>query len=403
MPATYATYKTMRTNPTIALARALSVAPAVAGAWSTKAEEEASDDMIEFVESQFFPLRQQIMRQALTARIDFGWMPYEIIFDLLSDGKIGIGKLKPLLPDITTIAIVAKTGAFAGFWQWEKLLPLQYCFLVSWDAEGTYWYGAALLENVRSSYNAWVTSNDAAKRYDEKIAGSNWVVRYPPGEGALDGVRSDNYTIAKDILRALQSSGGLTIPNVVQGRLDDLNAEGKPGWVIELLSDSSPKQYSFNNRLTYLDVQMVRGILMTERAILEGTHGTKAEAAEHKNATLTNLELAAALVTADVNEQLVDSLLVKNFGPKAKGLVRLEDAPILDEKLLFLRELMEKLLSDPLGFVDLFAMTDTTALFDRLGIPRLSEDEVNEVTAAKQDVAKMMKELDDGGGESGNE
>lgn len=394
-PVTYETYQAIRNHPTVALARALSVAPAVAGSWSTKAQEGASDEMIEFIESQFFHLRQQIMRQALTARIDYGWTPYETVFGLTRTNRIGIVKLKPLLQEITTIRIEEATGAFAGFEQDEVPLPLEYCFLVSWDVEGTYWYGAPLLENIRGAYNNWVESNAGAVRYDEKVAGAHWVVHYPPGEGVVDGVAVDNYDKALEVLRALESTGNLAIPNAVQQRLNEMNAEAKPGWKIEILSDGSPKQYSFGNRLGYLDTLMVRGILMPERSILEGEHGTKAEAVEHKSAALTNLELAAKLVTNEVNTQLVDPLLMRNFGETAKGLVRLEDAPILDEKLTFLRELVQALIKDPSGFFDLFAMVDKTGLFDRLGIPRLPEDEVEAAVAGKQDVARAMKELSD--------
>lgn len=394
MPATYATYLAVRRHPTVALARALSVAPAVAGSWSTKTEDGATDDMVSFVEGQLFPLRQQIIRQTLTARIDYGWAPYEMVFGLLSDGKVGLPKLKPLLPELTTILIEKATGAFAGFEQDEMPLPLEYCFLVSWDVEGTYWYGYPLLENIRETFADWTESNEGAKRYDTKMAGAHWIVHYPEGEGVVDGAARRNFEIARDILRSLESSGGVIVPSSVATRLDELNAETKGGWKIELLSDV-PKQYSFTNRLDYLDKVMVRGIHMPERSILEGTHGTKAEAGEHKTAALTNLELAAAFVTDEVNRQIVDPLLARNFGEGARGLVRLESAPILDEKLSFLRDLMQALVKDPSGFVDLFGMVDTTALFDRLGIPRLPEEEVNRAVAEKQDVARAMKELAD--------
>lgn len=397
MPATYEAYREMRRHPTIALVRALSVAPAVAGAWSTKADDAATEGMVLLVEKELFPLRPQIIRQTLTNRIDYGWAPYEIVYAARPDGKLGVVKLKPLLHEITTIRVEEATGAFAGFEQGDATLPLAYCFLVSWDAEGTYWYGASLLENIRNAYDDWVASNEGATRYDAKMAGAHWVVHYPEGKGLLDGVLVKNFEIARDVLRALEASGGVVIPSSVQTRLDEMDAEGKGEWKIELLSDA-PKQYSFANRLGYLDKLMVRGVLMPERSILEGTYGTKAEAAEHKSAALTNLELAAMFVTDEVNRQIVDPLLTANFGPKAAGLVRLESAPILDEKLAFLRELTGALVKDPVGFVDLFAMVDTTALFDRLGIPRLPEGEAGKASADKRDLARMIKEMSDGGG-----
>lgn len=402
MPATYATYLSIRQHPTVALVRALTVAPAVAGAWSTKTEEGATDNMVAFIESQLFHLRQQLMRQVLTARIDYGWMPYEIVFGLLSDDKIGITKLKPLLHEITTIRINEETGEFAGFEQDKVVLPLEYCFLVSWDAEGSYWYGYPLLENIRETYANWVESNDGAVRYDAKVAGAHWIVHYPAGSQLIDGVLADNFDTATDILRALESTGSVAIPAAVADRLNEMDAEGKAVWKIELLSDT-PKQYSFASRLKYLDTLLVRGILMPERSILEGIYGTKAEATEHKSAALTNLELAAMFVTAEVNRQLVDPLLMMNFGKKAKGLVRLESAPILDEKLSFLRELLQAMVKDPTGFVELFEKTDTDALFDRLGIPRLAEGEIEKAVADKQDLARMIKDMSSGSSESGNE
>lgn len=369
MPATYATYRAMRKHPTIAIIRALTIAPTVANEWSTKAREDATDEMVIFVEGCFFPVRSQLMEQALLGGGDFGWQPWEKILDI-RNGKMTLVKLKPLLHDITTILIEKKTGAFAGFKQNQFELPLENSFLIPWRVEGTYWYGSSLLENCRTAYNDWVVCNVGAAKYDRKVAGAHFVVEYPIGETITDGGTTDNYDIAVTILRALESDqAGVLIPREVDQHVEKLN-EAKSGWSITILADASPKQITFIPRQEYLDVLMVRGYLWPERGILEGKFGTKAEAGEHVGLALKNSELMDRHVTRHVNWHLVDQLLALNFGESARGAVQLVSAPLVDEKLEFLRTVLEKYLADPAGFADMMNRLDIEALLDKLEVPR---------------------------------
>ncbi len=377
---TYDTYRAMRSHPTLALARALTVAPIVAGKWSTFASDEASDEAVKFIEDELIPLRAQIMEQALLAGIDFGWQPWEKVFTTKEDGRIHLQKLKPLLQDITTILIDPATGAFAGFEQRGGLvkLDLDSSLLISWRVEGTDWYGYPLLENARLTYVAWTAANDAATRYDTKVAGANFVVHYPVGTTVVDGVETSNFTIAEEILNSLEGSGSVAIPRIPIEYVEKLNAQAGAGWEIEILSDGAPKQYSFNNRMDYFDKNFVRSLLWPERALLEGSHGTKAEASVHAGAALTNMELTDLHVTRFINWYVVDQLLALNFGESARGSVQLQSAPILDEKQEFLRSVFEAVIKDPVGFAGLADRIDMEALIDRLDIPKLDEGSVEE-------------------------
>jgi hypothetical protein len=391
---TYDTYRAMRIQPTLALARALTVAPIVAGKWSTFADEDVDEEVVKFIEDELFGMRSQIMEQALLyGRIDFGWQPWEKVFEMDADGRIHLKKLKPLLHDITDILVDAATGAFAGFQQRSGMtvLELERSLLISWEVEGTNWYGRPLMENARATHTAWDGANTSATRYDNKVAGAHWIVHYPAGRTTVDGVSTDNFTIASNILQALEGTGSVAIPRTPVEYVEELKADTM-GWEIELLSDSSPKQSSIIDRQDYLDKNFVRALLWPERALLEGQYGTKAEASVHAGAALTNMELTDAHITRHINWYVVDQLLALNFGQGMRGKVKLESAPILDERQVFLRELFKDVIKDPAGFADIAERLDIEALFDRLDVPKLDlpEESIEDYKEQLTDITRRM-------------
>jgi len=382
LPATYTTYRTIRKHPTIALARAMSVAPVVAAEWSVEADDDVDDEVVKFVQDQLIGLREPLMQTAMECGIDYGWAPFEKVFYLTRDGRIGLWKLKPLLVDLTEVLIVKATGAFDGFKQTPAegspvVIPAEYAFNVPFRVEGTNWYGASLLENIRPTYNTWMDANDGAARYDRKLAGSHWVVYYPPEQSSVDGVTGelvDNGVLADRILKSLETSGAISVPRKVAKYLDQLNAQTPDkSWEITMLSDDSPRQPSFIERLNYLDKLMVRGLLLPERSLLEGQFGTKAEAGVHADAAVTQRDLEHRHVTRMVNWYVLDQLLALNWGEEMRGKVRLEASPLADDAQQWLREIYRKLLENHNGFIEEFMTIDRDALKDTLGVPKSAE------------------------------
>ncbi len=373
LPASFATYRTMRKHPTIALARALTAAPVVAGEWSIEADDGVSDDRIDLIKDIFLPVRSQIVETALLGGTDFGWAGFEKIFSVVK-GRVRV-RFKPLLHDITGLLVVRDTGAFAGYEQTrdQTTLPLANSLHIGFRVEGTEWHGASLLENVRSPYNDWVKASEGAARYDKKIAGSHWVVHYPDGQSKVDDVETANAEIAKTMLGVLESSGGAVIPRPKLADLRSLAQAGVDldvaGWGIELVSDSSARQHSFTNRLEYLDKLMVRGLMVPERAILEGQFGTKAEAGVHADLALTHMELLHEHITRHINWYAVDQVLDLNFGPDARGTVRLAPSPLVDAKREWMQGLFEKFIDNPSSMAAEYAAIDTDAMKETLGVP----------------------------------
>jgi len=370
LPASYDTYRKMRRHPTIALARALSIAPIVAAEWSVEADAGVPDGMVDFLQEQFIAVREFIVETALLGGIDFGHQPFEKVFEY-SGGLWRLHKLKPLLQDLTEI-LVTKTGAFAGLKQKNVVLPMESCLLIPFRVEGTDWYGTPLLENVREPWNDWADANKGAARYDRKVAGAHWVVRYPRGESKdATGSTRDNAELAAEILQTLEASGSIAIADEVQAFVDQLgNATAKSRWEITLLEDAGGRQPTFVDRLKYLDSLMARGLLIPERSVFEGQYGTKAEAGEQIDLALTQADLTHRYVTRLVNWHAVDQLLAINWGESYRGKARLVAAPIRDAKLQYAKEVYTAFLTDPNGFLEESGQIDTDAIKDLLGIPK---------------------------------
>lgn len=394
LPAIYTTYREMRKDPTIALALNLGIAPIVAAEWSTEITDDAPEDASDFIEGLFFPIREPFLETSLRGCWTFGWQPFEKIFKA-EEGRIVLQKLKPLIQDITDIRVEKETGAFQGFKQGELEVPLANSLLINRDVEGTQWHGTSLLENARAIYNEWREANAGAARYDKRIAGAHFVLYYPVGTSKdVMGAERQNDEIAKEILSALEASGSVAIPTMISGYAANLNeqVEGKYGWRIEIMEDKAPRQPTFIERLRYLDVLKVRALLLPERAIMEGEHGTKAEAGEHINLALTHAELVHRHITRLLNWHCVDQLLALNWGEQARGTVKLVASPIVDAKLQLIRGMYQAILTNPSGFLEEYPDLDMMAIRDALGIPQIPIEEQEEQDEEEENVKQPPSE-----------
>jgi hypothetical protein len=298
-------------------------------------------------------------------------MPFEKVFTP-KDGFMKLTKLKPLLHDITEICI-GHHGEFIGFRQVGTELGLDNALYVGFRVEGSYLYGIPLLENIRQAYNWWIDCNEGARRYDLKIAGAHILVEYPIGvsrdEGGLD---VDNSILAARVLHSLEAAGGVAVPRDVAAYVQQLGTDN-PGWKVTMMDQGSNQQEAFVNRLDYLDKLLCRGLLFPERAVLEGHHGTKADAKAHYDVAMTVADLTHRYVTTEINKQAVNQVLALNFGEQARDQVTLEAAPIVDDHREFLEKIYEAFLADPNGFAETSGMTDIDALLDTLGVPKAKE------------------------------
>ena len=92
---------------------------------------------------------------------------------------------------------------------------------------------------------------------------------------------------------------------------------------------------------------MFRGWLRPERVGLEATHGTRAEAKEHTDTGILDSELVDMDFADAVNRQLINPLLIANFGAAARDAVVIEPNPLADDSVETNRRVVEALLANP--------------------------------------------------------
>lgn len=398
----YKKMREMRRDPTIALARMLSIAPVLASTWSVEKEKNAPAGADELVMSCMMPARLDLMRTAMFGCIDYGWQPYEMVNKLDAHNNLVLKRLKPLLQDMTDIVVSKETGDYLGLRQdpaplhldeaREVYLDATETLLVYIDVEGTNWYGDPLMKTAEGPYDLSHEVNKSASRYDRKIAGAHWVIYYPIGTSRINGVDTDNYNVAVTLLSTLEASGSIAIPRTVSEVLDTVSAQqAEMGqWKIELMSAEGSTSSSFIDRLKYLDALKVRAFGLPERSVLEGQFGTKAEAEAHADFAITNMDLRHRIVVQLVNKHVVNRLLRLNYGEEAEGSVYIQPSPIVDTAMMLLRDVYKTILANPQQGMMEIASIDMEAMRDRLGVPMLPMTEGDEVVG---DVSVMKQAI----------
>lgn len=385
------TYREIRKDPTVSLARELLSAMVIAGRWAAEStvRECCEEDRIlaercrKFLEDYVLPLRGKIVEPAVTfGYIDYGWCPFEVILRYDEDTALILADVKPLLVDLTRIMVDAQTGQFVGYrqdhaytgqqvdlWYTERL---HLCFKV----EGTNWYGEGLLETVRRVVERYAIAEDTSAKFDKKVTGIHWAVHFPPGTSKVDGIKLDNQEVAQRVLNRLESQGSVTVPNTIADFVDQLNsgaAEAMYAWRIVPLAQSTSQHPGYNDRLRYLDALKVRAMGAPERTMLEGQFGTKAEAGVHADMAITNMQLVDQSIAYQVTEQLVHMLLEINFGTKARDLAEITVVPLVDEQ----RRFFEKLYEAQLSSGQEIQQVDWRVVREKLGVPINSSNGVS--------------------------
>jgi hypothetical protein len=363
----------IRKDATVRLVRQAVVAPIIHTPWTFKESTNAPAGARDYIEEMFLGKRDWLLQGALYGALDFGWMPYELVFEVTDEGKITISKFKQLLQDFTTILVYVDTGDFAGLtnWPlytasntwvqerdrgrtttgWEVELDENNSMVINLEVEGTDWYGISTSSSLDSLVSDWNDVNKSANRYDKKVAGATWVVYYPVGKTEYNGVETSNDEIARTVLSTLEASGGVAIPDEIQEWVSDLedsiDKDIKGKWRIELISARVSARQAFNDRQKYIDNLIVRVFGIPERSLLEGMFGTKAEAETHAEIGLSTVDTKHRLIVQQFNKNAINQVLRLNWGESAIDSVWIEVAPLVSSRFNHLKEVYRLVLQSP--------------------------------------------------------
>lgn len=343
----------LRRDPTIKLARWLSCAPIVSCPWTIESpKQNAPPGAVEFFEDLLQPLRVQLLQQISYSLVDYGWNCYEKIFSLREDGLVTVKRFKHLLHDLTDILIDPANGDYVGLKNGYAVLDTDSSMLHSFEPEGTDWYGNSVLFDTRQLQEDYRRLEEAAARYDDKIAGTHILIKYPEGESEFEGGMLDNAVIAQRVGQLIQSSGVVAIPVQVKDWVSEKNTSDPGSWSIEFLTDGGAGVAAFVARQEYLDKLKVRAFGLPERTVLETEGGTRADAEQHTSFAIVNIDLRHQLIAQTIDRQAIDVLLRINWGPQSVGTVTIKPTPIADEAKPFLQQLYTAYLQGPNGILE---------------------------------------------------
>ena len=372
----YETYRLMNRDPTLALARAMAKLPIQGASHSFEADDDVPDNVVELVQKTVDTLWVDIVDTLLWA-LEYGWKSGELIWENRPEGLVPV-RLKPLRVDDTVILVDAQHGSYLGVRQGKADLRFGKSLYYANEVEDQDYYGVSRHENVRKL--VWGPWQDLMKRlhtYFEKGAGVIPIVRYPLGVGKdQTGANGDNQKRAIEIIRQLSSAKGICHPTEISqtmldaairggGKLADLSA-----WAVEFLEAKAGHGAEFGDAARYYDSLKMRGWLVPERAGIEGQNGTKAEAEAHGDVGVGVAEQTHAGICRATNRQVIDPILIYNFGPQMKGKVRIVPAPLVDDSKTLVREIVKQLLTNPAALEAASQIADVDGMLDMTGVPK---------------------------------
>jgi hypothetical protein len=338
---------------------------------------------VDFVKNMIEPMRTSILTDGLRA-LAMGFSAFEKVWTSRG-GHVVLSKLKPLLPEITTI-LVDGNGNYRGLRNQStngtvRDLLENKAFLYTYDGECNNYYGRSRHENVRVAFSHAMQTAERMAQYQKKVAGVIAQLHYPEGTSRdAAGVERSNDWIAQQILEAVSMGRSVRFPNLFASIDDPATAAdlaGKSQWVLSQFelggTDYSP---GLLNALAYYDKLLFRGWLRPERVGLDTQHGSRADAQQHSESSIVDSELIDQDFAAAFNSGVIDDVLTLNFGPDAKGSVWVDPSPISDAQTQAVTAVLTALLGNSQTAGDVAKQIDIGAVLDDLDVPARINDEV---------------------------
>ena len=375
---TFKIYRQMRENPTVALARMVATAPIRTAEWTLEADDGVPEEQVEFIQDNLTALWHNLVNDSLLA-LDYGYAPGEIIFEE-SEGQVSVARVKPLLVDKTTI-LTDEHGNFTGLknqvGKFNVELDAAESFLYSYDCEAGNLYGRSRNENIRATaWQEWVDLQRKRALYFRKSAGAVPMIHYPDGEGIdAGGAVRPNYQLAKLLVDHLQKGNGICMPTTLKPWAQELARDGKAGadmeaWTIDFLETKSQHGAEFTDAMKHCESLMMRGWLIPERSATEAqTAGSRADSETSADIALTCADLVLHDLCQTFQCQIINPLLVLNYGDQAKGTVRIKRAGLSAPLQAFYRALIQAALGNPTQLALLLKLVDMNSLVSAAGLP----------------------------------
>lgn len=392
-----ATYRMMmRTMPVLQVAYAYKSAAACSAPFTIESQKGSSQEAKDLLQDHF--LNQQrlsgimacLMQADLLQRAPMSVQWGEV------DGYQVPTRYKPLLQE-KTLTLIDEAGEIVGIKQDGVEMTGPNYLLHLNQPEWNPIHGWSLLENIRETiWWPWMEDVQNSGKINNKASGSVYSVLGPssgtyttPGGDSLTGAQYAQ-KMANLLMQGI-SFGGTHLGHKIQGMA---NAETQK--MFREMSEFTIQQWNQGNfgpaslalleQIKHKEVNAFRGFQLPERAGLEGQHGTKADAGEHRDVVDSATD-QKRITLATTLQHTAYWVLKFNFGEKEAQKHQLVPASVVDENLVFSRKIIEDLIAN--GYAGKIAeFLQMGGLFDKSGLP------VNEKLESKiNDPAEWEEEI----------
>jgi hypothetical protein len=360
-------FRLMLRHPVIRLARQIVVAPVLSNTWTVKKTDAGTQQAEDFVRDTLAPQRRRLC-ELMSLGIDFGRAFGEKVWRV-EHGRY-VPAVKPLAHELTSI-LADDRGNVVGLTQGgidQELIagvdangnPVRglgpyKAFLYTHDGTDPYfgpWGRSRLLNVADYAWRPWLDTMQDLARLRNKLSGVIGMGFAPEivikgQNGAADVSLWDKM---KDAVKAVKNYGFALIPTFF---LNNGQPPANAGDAAKMFhfefydaGNHSPAIAGYLASLNHYESLMFAGMLRSARTGLEGQHGTKAEAGVHTDTGMTDSELIDDDFAECVRRQVVDDLLVLNFGENARGTVEVKAPPIADTRTEFRRAIVKVLLAN---------------------------------------------------------
>jgi hypothetical protein len=230
----------------------------------------------------------------------------------------------------------------------------------------------------------------SCNRYFERKGEPVMIGRCPDSIIGADGKAIDGVEFMRVIMNGLKAGDTAILPPDV-----DPDSQ-KYKYAIELLTDDK-RGDMFDQAIQSCNVEILRGMWVTDRAGTTGSVGAKAEAVVQAQTMADMLEQnQREFVDSVVMPQVVEPLVRYNFGDKA-GEIRVVPGGLGENERAMLKDLLSKLVEVEAANasgdrLSLFEIMDGERICETLGIPMRSAQERSELEQAKAEDAEAAAE-----------
>ncbi|MDB5294096.1 MAG: hypothetical protein JWO31_79, partial [Phycisphaerales bacterium] len=396
-------YEWMLQHPTVQHARADTVNPLVASAWTYTVRDglggrakRRAELARGFVAEVLDGLRHSVVTAAVAA-LDYGPAFFEPVW-ADREGRRVIERVKPLSSNwaMTQVLLDAKgnfTGLRSATGDGAALeVRRAKAWKFTWDGAKYGHWGRPLLENLReTAWKMWVDAAQQIQALGGKLSGRQAYAIVPAGGYPDPKQPGKQRTFAQDAQDALTAfhqgkSPVLTSPSGVP-----LNAGNMEAWAkiagqafVQFNAvdhgSNAPAIAAMQGRMEHAESLMFEGYLRSPRTGQEAEHGSRADAEQHTDtATLTTQVIGNEL--AFQAQPLADWLAGFNFGLPA-GTVRVQQAELVDRKRAARKATFDTLLQTDDAFrAEVIRITDVDQIMDEQGLPRKHDFDEAKVAA----------------------